>query len=230
MRGSRRGFLVAASAAAAGLGLSGPGLAQGSGKRGKIIAKEGPPLAKDPVEKRAIEVLDDIARNQSYYNVTREDGRLLRVFVESIGARRVIEIGTSTGYSGICIGMGLRAAGGRLTTFEIDTGRAAAAAENFRRAGFADIIDIVVGDAHIEIPKVEGTVDLVFIDADKEGYLHYLNSLLPKIRPGGLVIADNMRVPTPDPRFIEAITTNPALETLFLNMHDKGVGVTLKKG
>ncbi|MFM1813450.1 MAG: hypothetical protein RLZ98_145 [Pseudomonadota bacterium] len=225
MKASRRKFIAAATAAAVAAPTA--ALAQRSGTP---IAREGAPLPMDEAEKRALAVLDDIAANQSFYNVTREDGRLLRVFAQSIGARRVVEVGTSTGYSGICIGLALRATGGRLTTFEIDKGRAAAAAENFKRAGVGDLIDIVVGDAHVEVPKVVGTVDLVFLDADKDGYILYLDSLLPKLRAGGLVIADNMRVPQPDPRYIQAVTTNPRLETLFLNMHAKGVGVTLKKG
>lgn len=201
----------------------------GGGGRGQSMAKDGPPLGKDDTEKRALEVLDDIARRQSYYNVTREDGRLLRVFSESIGAKRVIEIGTSTGYSGIWLALAMRATGGKVVTYEIDKSRADTAAANFKRAGVDSRIEIVLGDAHAEVPKIQGPVDLVFIDADKEGYLLYLRSLLPKLRPGGLVIADNMQVPAPDPRYVEAVTSDPQLETLFLNMHATGLGVTLKK-
>jgi len=69
----------------------------------------------------------------------------------------------------------------------------------------------------------------VFIDADKDGYIDYLKKLLPWVRPGGLVVAHNMRVPPPDPKYVNAITANPELETVFLNMHSAGIGVTLKK-
>src|SRR3970040_1832565 len=86
-------------------------------------------------ERRVLEVLADVDRNQRYLSVPPEDGRLLRVLVESIGARHAVEVGTSTGYSGIWLAIALRATGGRLTTFEIDPGRAALARENFRRAG-----------------------------------------------------------------------------------------------
>lgn len=65
--------------------------------------------------------------------------------------------------------------------------------------------------------------------ADKEGHLDCLVKLSPLVRPGGLIVAHNMHSPPPDPRYLEAVTTNPALETVFLNMHDAGVGVTLKK-
>ena len=72
-------------------------------------------------------------------------------------------------------------------------------------------------------------IDILFIDADKEGYIDYLNKLLPLIRPGGLIVAHNMNTQQADPRYVEAITTNPDLETLFLHMDVTGVGVTLKK-
>jgi predicted O-methyltransferase YrrM len=69
----------------------------------------------------------------------------------------------------------------------------------------------------------------VFVDADKDGYIDYLKKLLPLVRPGGLFVADNMRVPAPDPRYVRAITTDLALDTVFLNMHASGMGVSLKK-
>ena len=88
---------------------------------------------------------------------------------------------------------------------------------------------LVEGDAHVEVTKLREPIDLLFIDADKEGYLDYLNKLLPLVRPGGLIVAHNMKSPPPDPRYVRAITTNPDLETVFLNMHSAGVAVTLKK-
>ena len=90
------------------------------------------------------------------------------------------------------------------------------------------MITQVEGDAHEEITKLTGPIDLVFID--KDGYVDYLNKLLPLVRPGGLVVAHNMRVPPPDQQYINAITTNPDLETVFLNMHSADIAVTLKKG
>src|SRR5690606_10732997 len=124
---------------------------------------------------------------------------------------------TSTGYSGIWLGLALRATGGTLTTCEIDADRARTAEQNFKRAGLADRITVVRGDAHKEILSVKGPLDLVFIDADKEGYPHYLEVLGPLVRPGGLIIADNMARPAPDPRYVRAVTTDPAYETVFLN-------------
>ncbi len=192
---------------------------------------EGPPLPKSDAERRILAVLDDLDRNQrsGNMNVPVEDGRLLRVLAESIGARRVVEIGTSNGYSGLWFCLALQATGGNLTTYEIDRRRAALARDNFRRAGVDRLVTLVEGDAHVEVTRRSEPIDLLFIDADKDGYLDYLKKLLPRVRPGGLIVAHNMRSPAPDPRYVKAITTDPDLETVFLNMHAAGVGVTLKK-
>lgn len=198
---------------------------------GTVPAREGPPLPKSDEERRILSVLDDLDRNQRWgnMNVPVEDGRLLRLLAESIGAKHAVEIGTSNGYSGLWLCLALRASGGRLTTYEIDARRAALARQNFKRAGVDHLVTLVEGDAHTEVTKLRAPIDLLFLDADKEGYLDYLNKLLPLVRPGGVIVAHNMSSPAPDPRYLRAITTNPNLETVFLNMQSAGVGVTLKK-
>ena len=211
---------------AAGALVAASTLAQAQGRGG---TREGAPLPGSPAEKRALDVLADVYRNQRYLSVPEEDGRLLRILAESIGAKHVVEVGTSTGYSGLWLLLALAKTGGRLTTYEIDRGRHDMARENFARAGFANLAMLVLGDAHMEVTKLTEPVDLVFIDADKEGYLDYLRKLRPLVRAGGLIVAHNMRFPPPDPAYVRAITTDPALETVFLNMHEAGVGVTLKK-
>jgi predicted O-methyltransferase YrrM len=198
-------------------------------QRGGRAPTTPPPLARDDFESNVLKVLDDVDRNQRYLNIDRDDGRLLRIHAEASGARNAVEIGTSTGYSALWIGLALRATGGRLTTYEIDPGRAGAARANFHRAGLGDRIDVVLGDAHIEIKKQQGPVDFVFIDADKDGYPLYLHALLPLMRPGGLIVADNMIRPAPNPAFVRAITTDPTLETVFLPTMT-GMALTLKKG
>jgi len=85
------------------------------------------------------------------------------------------------------------------------------------------------GDAHEEVAKLKGPIDILFLDADKEGYIDYLDKLMPLIRPGGLVIAHNMNPRQADQRYIKAITTNPDVETILLHEQGAGVSVTLKK-
>jgi caffeoyl-CoA O-methyltransferase len=184
-----------------------------------------PPVPKDDNEKKILGILDDILAHQRYLNVPPQDGRLLRILAETTNAKNVVEIGTSTGYSGIWFGMALQKTSGKLTTFEIDAQRAAIARANFERAGMADIVTVVEGDAHDKVKSLKDPIDILFLDADKEGYVDYLNKLLPLIRPGGLVIAHNITPGMADPRYMEAVTTNPDLETIVRS----GVGLTLKK-
>jgi caffeoyl-CoA O-methyltransferase len=186
---------------------------------------ERPPVPKNDNEKKILGILSDIRATQSYRNVPPQDGRFLRILAESMNAKHVVEIGTSTGYSGIWFGLALQKTGGKLTTFEIDGQRAATARANFKRAGMADIITLVEGDAHDEVKKLKGPIDIFFLDADKQGYIDYLNKLLPLLRRGGLVVAHNISPRMADPKYMEAITTNPNLETIVRS----GVGVTLKK-
>jgi len=187
------------------------------------------PLPKTEAEKKILRILDEIEKGPSMENVSMEDGRLLRVLTEAVGAKNVIEIGTSNGYSALWLCLGLRATGGKLITHEIDPYRASLARENFKRADVERMVTIVEGDAHEEVTRLKEPIDILFIDADKSGYLDYLNKLLLLVRPGGLILAHNINYPAPDPKYIEAITTNPDLETIFLLMKGAGMGVTLKK-
>ena len=196
----------------------------GAGRQGDSQLEK-PTVPKDDNEKKILGVLENILRNQSYRNVPPQDGRFLRIMAESMNAKNVVEIGTSTGYSGIWFGMALQKTGGKLTTYEIDAQRAATARANFKKAGMAGVITLVEGDAHEEVKKLKDSIDILFLDADKEGYIDYLDKLLPLVRPGGLVIAHNINPRMADPKFMEAITTNPKLETIVRSE----VSVSLKK-
>lgn len=120
------------------------------------------------------------------------DALHLEVVTRAMAARRAIEIGTLAGYSGVAIARGL-VPGGTLDTFELEAAHAAIAQETFRRAGVADRVRVHVGPALERLVDVEaaGPYDLVFIDADKEGYPGYLDWAARHLRPGGVVLADN---------------------------------------
>jgi predicted O-methyltransferase YrrM len=188
-------------------------------------------IPKNDREKVILTVLEDMDKNQrrGSMSVPANDGRLLRVLAESSDAKHVVELGTSIGYSGIWFCLGLESTGGKLTTFEIDEERAAKARENFKRAGVQDRVALIMGDAHENVVNVEGPVDIVFLDADKEGYVDYLEKLLPKLRPGGLVVAHNLNRRQADARYVEAITTDPELETLFVSAGASGISISMKK-
>jgi caffeoyl-CoA O-methyltransferase len=177
-------------------------------------------------EKKILAVLDDMVRlRQTYLSVPKEDGQALRLLTEVADAKNVVEIGTSTGYSGLWFCLALQKTGGRLTTFEIDRGRAADARANFKKAGVDQMVTVIQGDAHQQITKLKGPIDVVFIDADKEGYIDYLNKLLPLVRPGGLLLAHNTNM---IPDYVKAVQAKPELETIFYT-DGNGLVVTLKK-
>jgi caffeoyl-CoA O-methyltransferase len=121
------------------------------------------------------------------------DGRHLEVLASVAGARKAVEIGTLGGYSGVSLlrGMGI---GGVLDTIEMDPRHAEVARESFRRAGYSTQARLHLGTAAQVLPKLaaQGPFDLCFIDADKESYPDYLNWAADNLRPGGLVIADNV--------------------------------------
>lgn len=210
-------FLFAGMLVAAGVAFS--------QKRGDFGASN-PPLGRTEPEKRILAVLDGIVKqHQTYLSVPIADGRMLRLLAEAAGARNVVEIGTSTGYSGLWFSLALQATGGHLTTFEIDRQRASMARGHFKEAGVDKMVTIVEGNAHEQLASLKGPIDVAFIDADKEGYVDYLHKLLPLVRPGGLILAHNVEM-VPD--YDTAVTTSADLETVFY-MQGGGLAVTLKK-
>ena len=139
-------------------------------------------------------VLDAIALGNATRGlplVDAEVGALLRVMATSIGAARILEIGTAIGYSGIWLARALPASG-LLVTMELDEARAREARDNFARAGVSDRVSVVIGDAQLKLAKVSGPFDLIFQDGNKKLYSPLLDRLVALLRPGGLLITDNV--------------------------------------
>jgi len=177
-------------------------------------------------EERILAVLDRMVKShETYLSVPVQDGKALRLLTEAVGARNVVEIGTSTGYSGLWLCLALHRTGGHLITFEIDHQRAAMAREHFREANVDKMVTVIEGDAHDQVAKLKEPIDVAFIDADKGGYVDYLDKLMPLVRPGGLILAHNLDM-VPD--YVTSVTGNPALETIFYK-EGAGLGITLKK-
>ena len=120
-----------------------------------------------------------------------EQGRLLSMFSRMANPARILEIGTYTGYSAICLAEGLRA-GGHLHTIEQNDELAETALAFFNKAGFTDKITLHVGDALSIIPQLDMVFDLVFIDAAKKQYLDYYHAIFSKVKPGGYILVDNI--------------------------------------
>lgn len=120
-----------------------------------------------------------------------EVGALLNLLVRELRPRRVLELGTFTGYSTIWMASALPE-GGRLDTLEINDELEDLIREAFRRAGVADRVRLVIGDALDVLPMVDETYDLVYIDANKRDYVAYYQEVVNLVRPGGLIVADNV--------------------------------------
>ena len=135
--------------------------------------------------------------------IAADQGALMELLVRLINAKDALEVGTFTGYSAMCIARGL-ADGGRLTCLELDEEFAATAQRNLEAASVADRVEIRIGPAAQSLMAIpaEPAFDFAFIDADKTGYPEYYELVLERMRPGGLVLLDNMlqggRVLAPD--------------------------------
>ena len=195
---------------------------------GAISAQPARASGVDPAIAKLLEGIR--AADKGQLAVSEEDGRFLRVLVGATNARHVLEIGAASGYSAIWIGMGLRQTGGKLTTIEFDPVRAREAAANVQRAGLSDIVRVVPGDAFLEIPKVAGTFDLVFLDAWKPDYKKFFDIVFPRVNPGGLFLAHNVINKKNDMLdFLAAIERHPmALNTTVSPGHE-GISITYKK-
>ena len=185
-----------------------------------------PPLARTRTEKKVLETMGDIVNaGDLYANVPAADGRLLRILTEAVNAKSVVEIGTSTGISGLWFCLALEKTGGKLTTFELDKTRASLARKHFKHAGVDGSVTIVEGDAHQNVTTLRDPIDVVFLDADKEGYVDYLNKLLPLVRPGGLILAHNTDMV---PEYMKVVRSSADLDTVVYTTGG-GMAVTLKK-
>lgn len=127
-------------------------------------------------------------------NVSPTEGKLLQILALAVGAKRILEIGTLGGYSSIHLARALPA-DGKLITLEIDPHHAEVARQNIERAGLGEKVEIRVGPASETLQRLaeanEPLFDLIFIDADKDGYTEYLRQSLPLLREGGLLLGDN---------------------------------------
>ena len=197
---------------------------------------------------QADDVLKDIARSgeqQDLPLVDAEVGVLLRVLATAIQARRILEIGTAIGYSGIWLA-GALPADGSLMTMEVDEQRARQAREHFTRAGLANRASVIVGDAQRMLAKVAGPFDLIFQDGDKKLYGPMLDRLVELLRPGGVLVTDNVlwdgevvpgfvKTPRRDPaetraivEYNERLSTHPHLITSIVPLRD-GVAISVKR-
>ena len=151
-------------------------------------------LHENPDLDRKVEKFLDGQSGQWYdMNVPSSDGKLLYDLIIQGSYKSALEIGTSTGHSGIYIAWALSKTGGRLITIDIDESRHKEAVKNFKEAGLSEYIDARLADAHGLVKELEGPFDFVFSDADKGWYKNYFMDVDPKLKVGGCYTTHNIR-------------------------------------
>ena len=165
-------------------------------------------------------------------NVPESDGRLLYDLILKNRFTRALEIGTSTGHSGIWIAWALSKTGGRLITIEIDPRRHREALANFKEAGLSAYVDARLDDAHRIVPALAGPFDFVFSDADKEWYTNYFTAVWPKMSPGGCFTAHNVGSARQRGirEFLEHLKTVRDGTTTIDRTSSAGIAITCKSG
>jgi predicted O-methyltransferase YrrM len=200
-----------------------------------LLALAGPAASVRPAAQTGHANIDGIlkairAADKGQLAVSEEDGRFLRVLIASKGTKRALEIGAASGYSAIWMGLGLRETGGRLVTIEYDKARAREAADNIKRAGLTDVVQVISGDAFTEIPKLAGAFDFVFLDAWKPDYKKFFDAVYPRLAPHALFVAHNVVNKRDEMKdFLSTVTTHPSLWTTIVTPSSEGMSVSMRR-
>ena len=154
---------------------------------------------------------------RSGLNTTPGDAMMLRILVESSGARRGVEVGSATGYGAINMGIAFERNGGHLYTLEIDPDTVKVCRENIKKMGLENAVTCIEGDALKTLPKLEGEFDFVFLDAVKSDYLNYFKIIEPHLRPGAVVVGDNViRSARAMKDFLDYMQKSPDYDTVII--------------
>jgi caffeoyl-CoA O-methyltransferase len=204
----------------------------------RYIVEHSTPI--DDVQRDLIEETYRSVGDAASMQIAPDQGQLLTILTRLTDARSAVELGTFTGYSALCIARGL-ADGGRLLCCDVSEEWTSIARRYWARAGVADRIELSIGPAIETVRSLPEppSIDLVFIDADKPSYVDYWDELVPRMRPGGLVVADNVlwsgEVADPDAtganvdairRFNDRVATDDRVDVVMLPISD---GVTLAR-
>jgi caffeoyl-CoA O-methyltransferase len=167
------------------------------------------------------------ATADAFWNISRENAVFLSSLLKAMGARRVLEVGTSNGYSTLWFAEAVKKSGGEVVTLEFDAGRAAIARENFSRAGLSETITLIEGDACETLKTLTGPFDVVFLDAEKPEYAAYLRLAVPLTRTNGLIIGDDtISMADQMPEYLALAFSHPELESVAVPLDD---GIVLSR-
>jgi predicted O-methyltransferase YrrM len=165
----------------------------------------------------AADRVDGTPKTQRLRAISPEVGAFLQLLVEATGARTILEVGTSSGYSTLWLALGAARTGGHVTTFDVDPAKVALARTTFAEAGVEALVEVRLADGVAGLQEHAGTVDLVFLDAEKDDYERALGPAIDALRPGGLLVADNLTSHADDlAAFREAALGDPRLQGLVV--------------
>ena len=188
------------------------------------------------IDQKVEKFLQKMKNRWQDWNVPEADGKILYEIIVKNKYKKAVEIGTSTGHSGIWIAWALSKTGGKLITIEIDEGRYREALANFKEAGLSDYIDARLADAHQLVKELPGPFDFAFIDADKDWYTNYAKALIPKLDPGGCLTAHNVWEPAArggywsgTEEYYRYMKSLPEFETTIHPQSQAGVAVSYRK-
>jgi len=172
--------------------------------------------------------IEELSRREFLPIIGPEEGKHLVDTVRRLNVKNVLEVGTLIGYSAILIASNLPQEG-RVVTIEMRPKWARLAEENVRRAGLADKIELHIGDALTAIPRVNGKFDMVFLDASKDEYLKYLRLSENKLERGGVVFADNVKVPAHEMRdYLDYVRNSGRYRSEYIDVGFDGVEISTK--
>ena len=176
-----------------------------------------------------LQELEKLNRDKRMLNVPRKDGIVLRMLVEMIKAKNVVEVGTSNGYSAIWFGLGLKSTGGKLTTHEISPEKVKMARENIRKAGLSEIVKVIEGDALKTLHNLEGTYDFVFLDAQKSDYINYFKIIYPKLKKGAIIVGHNAVAQSSAMKdYLNTVENHPELQSVIISTGRDGMSISYK--
>lgn len=193
-----------------------------------ILKKEIIDLLKELEAKDAEERVRGLPSSERMRNITPDVGLFLNILVKSTKAINVLEIGTSNGYSSIWLGLATQENKGQLITLEVDPLKVKMAKENLEKAGLANTVKLIEGDAKQTLSILEKKFDFVFLDAEKEDYLEYFHLIFPKLKVGGVIVADNVISHAEDLKeYINFVRANPNTQSVLVPI-GRGEELTLK--
>jgi predicted O-methyltransferase YrrM len=189
-----------------------------------VYSGEQPQNKSDAFRKQFIEKFE-----RTGLNTTPGDAMMLRILVESARAKRGVEVGSASGFGAINMGIAFERTGGHLYTLEINPQSAKVCRENLQKVGLEKVVTCIEGDALKMLPTLEGEFDFIFIDALKSDYLKYLKLVEAKLKPGAVVVADNViRSANEMKDFLDYIQNSPDYDTVTIRASmEKNDGMTI---